>query len=145
MEAKTGTTVRDVPSHDFINAYAQHLKRSGKVELPKWVDLAKTATYKELSPYNPDWYFVRAASVARKIYLRKNTGIGALTKWYGGRARRGTRREHYETAPGSVIRHIVQQLETLGVVEANADGGRQITSQGQRDMDRIAREVRDQA
>ena len=28
-------TVKDVDTHEFINAYAQHLKRSGKIELPK--------------------------------------------------------------------------------------------------------------
>jgi hypothetical protein len=29
--ASTAKTVKDVPSHDFVRAYAAHLKRSGKV------------------------------------------------------------------------------------------------------------------
>ncbi len=29
--AGTAKTVKDVPSHDFVRAYAAHLKRSGKV------------------------------------------------------------------------------------------------------------------
>ena len=33
-----------------------------------WVDSVKTATYKELAPYDPDWFYIRAASVARKLY-----------------------------------------------------------------------------
>jgi small subunit ribosomal protein S19e len=44
----------------FITAYASHLKRSGKLEVPTWVDLVKTGAYKELAPYDPDWYYVRA-------------------------------------------------------------------------------------
>ena len=28
-------TVKDVDTHKFIVAYAEHLKRSGKIELPK--------------------------------------------------------------------------------------------------------------
>jgi len=31
-----------------------------QVEVPTWSDLVKTGTYKELAPYDPDWYFVRA-------------------------------------------------------------------------------------
>ena len=46
----------------FITAYASHLKRSGKLEVPTWVDLVKTGAFKELAPYDPDWYYVRAGS-----------------------------------------------------------------------------------
>ena len=44
----------------FIAAYSSHLKRSGKLEVPNWVDTVKTGSFKELAPYNPDWYYVRA-------------------------------------------------------------------------------------
>lgn len=57
---KRGITVKDVPATDFIAAYAKFLKRTGKVQVPKWVDVIKTGVHKELAPYNPDWYFVRA-------------------------------------------------------------------------------------
>ncbi|GER42281.1 40S ribosomal protein S19, partial [Striga asiatica] len=30
-------------------------------------DLVKTDVLKELAPYDPDWYYIRAASMARKI------------------------------------------------------------------------------
>jgi small subunit ribosomal protein S19e len=60
MSQKVGVTVKDVPAQEFVQAYAQHLKRSGKIRVPKWSDLVKTATYKELSPYDPDWYYIRA-------------------------------------------------------------------------------------
>lgn len=46
----------------FIAAYSSHLKRSGKLEVPVWVDLVKTGAYKELAPYDPDWYYVRAGA-----------------------------------------------------------------------------------
>ena len=44
----------------FIEAYSSHLKRSGKLEVPNWVDLVKTGTFKEQAPYDPDWFYVRA-------------------------------------------------------------------------------------
>ena len=60
--------------------------RSGKIKLPLYVDFVKTGPHKELSPYDKDWYYIRAASIARHIYLRKGVGIGALAKVYGGEA-----------------------------------------------------------
>ncbi|DAD49425.1 TPA_asm: hypothetical protein HUJ06_031977 [Nelumbo nucifera] len=68
-------------SHEFVKAYAAHLKRSGKMELPHWTDIVKTATFKELAPYGPDWYYTRAASMARKIYLRQGIGVGVLERF----------------------------------------------------------------
>ena len=60
MPETGGVTVKDVNSHDFVIAYAAHLKRIGKIEVPKWADLVKTAAFKELAPYDQDWYYIRA-------------------------------------------------------------------------------------
>lgn len=32
---------------------------SGKLEVPVWVDTVKTGAFKELAPYDPDWFYVR--------------------------------------------------------------------------------------
>ncbi|KAF9615515.1 hypothetical protein IFM89_024098 [Coptis chinensis] len=74
-----------------LSAYSAHLKRSGKMELPHWTNIVKTATFKELASYGPDWYYVRVASMARKIYLRQGIGVGGFRKIYGGRKRNGSR------------------------------------------------------
>eukprot|EP00212_Chloropicon_laureae_P003234 CAMPEP_0197486138 /NCGR_PEP_ID=MMETSP1311-20131121/1066_1 /TAXON_ID=464262 /ORGANISM="Genus nov. species nov., Strain RCC856" /LENGTH=152 /DNA_ID=CAMNT_0043029067 /DNA_START=16 /DNA_END=474 /DNA_ORIENTATION=- len=130
-------TVKDVDAHEFVKEYAKHLK--GKLTPCKNVDLIKTGSYKELAPYDPDWYFVRAASVARKIYLKQGIGIGKFRKIYGSTYRKGVRTEHFCKVSGGVIRHICQQLEKAGLVEKYAKkGGRVITSQGKRDLDLIA-------
>ena len=57
-----------VSADQFIAAYASHLKRSGKLEVPAWVDIVKTGSFKELAPYDPDWYYVRAGMLQHKIY-----------------------------------------------------------------------------
>ena len=61
-----------IPSaENFIKAYASHLKRSGKLEIPTWVDTVKTGTHKELAPYDPDWFYVRAGECSsRSEYMR---------------------------------------------------------------------------
>jgi hypothetical protein len=38
---------------------------------------------------NPDWWFVRAASMLRKLYLRGPIGVSRMRKFYGGRHRPG--------------------------------------------------------
>jgi small subunit ribosomal protein S19e len=137
-----GVTVKDVPSHDFVKALAEWLKKSGKIKLPDYVDYAKTAKHKELAPYDRDWYYVRAASVVRHIYLRRGVGVGGLQKVYGGRKRRGTRPGKYVLASASVHRHVLQQLEKMKLIEQDDEnGGRRITSKGQKDLDQIAGQV----
>lgn len=61
-----GITVRDVAAADFIKAYAEHLKNTGRVELPSWCDLVKTAPHKEMCPYDQDWYYIRAGERRRE-------------------------------------------------------------------------------
>ena len=39
-----------------------------QIEVPSWVDIVKTATFKELAPYDPDWYYIR-------------TGVYSSTMW----------------------------------------------------------------
>eukprot|EP00891_Asterochloris_glomerata_P005605 jgi/Astpho2/5605/Aster-02858 len=136
--------VRDVPAEAFIKAYAAHLKSNDKIQLPTWVDIVKTGAYKELPPYDPDWYYIRAASLARKVYMRQGMGIGAFRKHYGGRnKRKGAVPEHFAKASGGLIRHMLIQLEEQGLVEKHSGpkGGRKITAAGQRDLDLIAGSV----
>ncbi len=58
--------------------------RSGKVKQPEWVDLVKTALYKELAPFDEDWFLIRMASLARHIYIRAPIGVKTAKRIYGG-------------------------------------------------------------
>jgi small subunit ribosomal protein S19e len=111
------------------------------MEVPNWADVVKTGTYKELAPYDQDWFFVRCASMARKVYLKGPIGVGAFKKIHGGPSNRGVKPNHFKTASGSVARACLKQLEAIGVVSKHAQGGRIITPQGMRDLDRIAGRV----
>ena len=59
--------------------------RSGKMAVPEWVDLVKTAIAKELAPYDEDWFYTRTASIARHIYIRSPVGTRTLQKVYGSK------------------------------------------------------------
>ncbi|XP_014677464.1 PREDICTED: 40S ribosomal protein S19-like [Priapulus caudatus] len=137
-----GVSVKDVSQHEFVKAFSAFLKKSGKLKVPEWVDLVKTANYKELAPYDQDWYYTRCASVARHIYIRSPVGVGALIKIYGGRKNNGTSPSHYCVASSSIARKVLRSLEDLKMIEKDAAGGRRLTSQGRRDLDRIATQIK---
>lgn len=90
---------------------------------------------------NPDWYYVRAASIARKIYLNGGIGVGTLAHWYGGAAKKGNGAWHFRKASRGLIRHILINLQNAGTVELTENGGRRITSEGQMELDTIARTI----
>ncbi|PGH35856.1 40S ribosomal protein S19 [[Emmonsia] crescens] len=140
-----GVTVRDVDAQKFIEAYSAFLKRQGKLPIPGWVDTVKTSKGNELPPQSIDWYYVRAAAIARHIYLRKTVGVGRLRKVHGSLKNRGSRPSHHVDASGSVDRKVIQSLEKIGVLELDEEkGGRRITQSGQRDLDRIAKTTVDE-
>jgi small subunit ribosomal protein S19e len=135
---KVVVTVKDVSADKFIAAFSQHLKRQGRFEIPKWSDVVKTSKHKELPPYDPDWLYVRTASMVRKIYIRGGTGVGGFRKVYGGQKRRGTMTNTYSKGSGKIARYCLQQLEEMGLVEQDENGGRKITKEGQRELDTVA-------
>ena len=107
-----------------------------------WHDLIKTGTFKELCPQDPDWYYVRAASVARKVYLRGGVGVGAFQKIYGGAKSNGSRRPHFAKAAAGLHRNILQALTEIDLVAKKKDKkGRWITRSGQRELDTIASQL----
>lgn len=141
-----GVSVRDVPAQEFINAYAVFLQRQGKLEVPGYVDLVKTSVNSEMPPQESElWFYKRSASIARHIYLRKQVGVGKLNKLYGGAKNRGGKPSRHVDASGSINRKAVQGLEKLGVLEESAKGGRKISENGQRDLDRIAAQTLEEA
>lgn len=114
------------------------------MKVPDWVDIVKTGINKELAPINPDWYYVRCAAVARHVAVRSPVGVGALTKIFGGKKRRGVQPSKYVRGSSSIARKALQALEALKWIEKDPNGsGRRLTAQGRRDLDRIASQVKD--
>merc|ERR1712076_224072 len=116
-------------------------KKSGKMKVPEWVDLVKTNNRKELAPYDEDWFYIRAASMARHMYIRSPVGVSTVKKIYGIR-NNGSSPSHWAAGSGGVARKALQALEGLKLAEKDPNGGRRLTSQGRRDLDRIAAQIK---
>lgn len=74
-ERRLGVTVKDVSAENFIREYAAHLKRAGKLRMPKWVDYAKTGVAQELPPIDPNWMYVRAGTFSELHSLLWGGGL----------------------------------------------------------------------
>merc|ERR1740128_536677 len=110
--------------------------------VPEWVDIVKTGIAKELAPYDEDWFYTRTASVARHIYIRSPGGVATVQKIYGISKNNGSSPCHWSRPSGSVARKALQALEKLNLVEKDPNGGRRMTGQGRRDLDRIAAQLK---
>ncbi|MEM2987826.1 MAG: 30S ribosomal protein S19e, partial [Candidatus Bathyarchaeia archaeon] len=104
--------------------------------------IVKTGAHTQRLPDNPDWWFVRCASLLRKIYIHGPIGIERLRAEYGGRKDFGVRPEHAVKAGGTIIRKALQQLENAGLVEKFQNRGRRITKEGRKLLEDIAEDVK---
>eukprot|EP01006_Ploeotia_vitrea_P000855 TRINITY_DN103781_c0_g1_i1.p1 TRINITY_DN103781_c0_g1~~TRINITY_DN103781_c0_g1_i1.p1 ORF type:complete len:145 (+),score=8.25 TRINITY_DN103781_c0_g1_i1:21-455(+) len=134
-------TVRDVDAAKFVAAYAEVLKNNDKFIVPKWVEVVKTGVHKELAPYDPDWYFIRAAAIARAVYLKPGSGVGSLKVKFGSSGRKSSKGDHHRNAAGGIIRNCLMTLDELKITEPTANGGRKITRVGQQALDLIAGQI----
>ena len=132
-------SVYDVPADSLIEKVKEDLK--GKIKMPEWAAYVKTGHGRQRPPEQDDWWWIRAASVLRSIYLRGPVGVNRLRTKYGNRKDMGVRPERSAKAAGKIIRTILQQLESLGYVE-KTKRGRKITSQGQSYLDKLASSIK---
>ena len=135
-------TVKDVPTDKLIEKLSKELKKMKEVKPPEWAAFVKTGPHAERPPDNPDWWYVRAASLLRKIQLQGPIGVSKLRNWYGGRKKRGSKPEKHVKAGGKIIRLCLQQLEAAGLVKQMKTKGRVITPKGQAILDKVASDIR---
>jgi len=136
-------TPYDVPSFPLIEKLAKYLKENvDQVAPPEWALLAKTGSHVELPPQDPNWWYTRAASLMRKIYIYGPIGTQHLRFCYGGRKSRGVRPSHVRIGAGGNLRKIMQQLESAGLVEKDKNNGRILSSEGRRLVDSLSTEIK---
>ncbi len=136
--------IYSVSPHDLIEKMTQEFKSQKMVSPPEWASFVKTGTHKERPPMRDDWWYVRTASVLRTVALNGPIGVSKLRTKYGGRKRRGHAPDTFRRGSGSIIRTILQQLETAGMVkkvEKDLKKGRILDSKGQAFIDGCAKQL----
>ncbi len=136
------TTPHDVPASPFIEKLAKYLRENiDEVQPPPWASIAKTGAHVEKQPQNPNWWYIRCASILRKIYVHGPIGIEKLRADYGGRKDFGVKPEHAVKAGGGAIRKALQQLEAAGLIETTKPQGRKVTPKGRKLLQEIAEDL----
>lgn len=129
----------DVPASALLPRVAAELRSRQMVSPPPWAAFVKTGVSRQQAPTQPDWWYLRSASVLRKIYVRGTTGVERLAGDYGGKRDRGSAPYHARSGSRSVLREIVQQLEKSGLVRAYKNRGRRVSPEGLKLLDSAAR------
>ncbi|MBX5326770.1 MAG: 30S ribosomal protein S19e [Candidatus Bathyarchaeia archaeon] len=136
-------TPYDVPSSALIEKLARYLKENiDQITPPDWAQLVKTGSHTDRPPHNPNWWYTRAASLLRKIYIHGPIGTQHLRYYYSGRKDRGVRPEHVRIGAAGNIRKILHQLESAGLIERNKNRGRVISAEGRRLLDSLSTEIK---
>jgi len=133
-------SVYDVPADRLIKKAAEKLKEIPEVKPPEWMEFAKSGSHRERTPEQEDFWYVRCASILRKLYLGSPIGVSRMRREYGGRKHRGVKPERFRKGSGSVAREALQQLEKAGFVE-HSKKGRSISGKGKSFLDSAALEA----
>ena len=137
------TTAYDVPADILITKLSSYIKENHKeITPPEWAAHVKTGSHVKRVPQVPDWWFVRTASLLRKLYLDSPVGVQRLRKEYGGRKRRGNSPAHHGIAGGSIIRTSLQQLEKAGLVNKAEKRGRSLSAKGRSLLDAMSTQIK---
>ena len=131
------TTAFDVSPDILIKKLGEELKKKPEMKPPAWTPFVKTGVHRELPPEDPDWWYVRAGAVLRRIYRDGPVGVQRLRSVYGGTRDRGSRPNKFRKGSGAILRKVLQQLETAGLVE-KSKSGRNISAAGRAFVDEIA-------
>ena len=137
-------TLFDAPADALIEALAADLE--DRIDAPDWATYAKSGPDREFPPEEEDFWYVRAASVLRRVAIDGPVGVDRLSTHYGGTTGGSNRYRvapnHRSDASEKVIRTILQQLEEAGLVERPPnDEGRVVSAEGRSLLDSTAGEV----
>ena len=139
-------TVYDVPAEKLILKVSEKLKENDKIVPPEWAEFAKTGIHTERAPVQQDWWYTRAASIMRKLYVKGPMGTSKLAGEYGGFNDRGCKPNKAVKGSRNIVRKCLIQLQDAGLLEATQDKqGRKISPAGQKLLDNSAKEVVDES
>ncbi|MFQ6089485.1 MAG: 30S ribosomal protein S19e [Candidatus Methanofastidiosia archaeon] len=135
------TTVYDVPANILVERVKEELKELEEIHPPEWSRFVKTGVSRERPPEDKDWWYKRAASLMRRLYLDGPVGVTKLSRFYGKRKNRGHKPEKFRKGSEAILRRLLSQLKNAGYVKTSKKG-RELTPEGISFLDRLSFEVK---
>ncbi len=135
------SVVYEMPAKDYNLRLADILKNIPEFKQPEWIFFVKTGTAKQRPPQEEFFWYKRAASILRQIYIHNVVGVNRLRTRYGSKKNRGMRPERFKKGSGKIIRMILQQAENAGLLEKYNEpkkrAGRRLTKKGKEIMEGV--------
>lgn len=135
------SSVYELKSDEYNTKLAEALKKIPEFKVPEWSLFVKSGVAKVKPPTHKDFWFKRAASILRQAYVKKIVGVNRLRTRYGSKQNRGMTPEKFRKASGKIIRTILQQAESAGLLEKHniprKRAGRKLTAKGRELMEGI--------
>lgn len=124
----------------YNDLLAEALKQIPEMAAPEWIAFVKSGTSKKRAPEDEDFWYKRSASILRQLYIKGVVGVQKLRTRYGSRKDRGMRPAKFKKGSGKIVRSILQQAETAGLVEKvdRLQFGRRLTQKGRDFLDSIS-------
>lgn len=125
--------MQQVDHQELVEKLAVKLKEH--CTAPDWANYVKTGHGRQRPPIRQDWWQVRSAAILLSVQKLGPVGVSKLTVKYGNRKNKGMKPEREARGSGSVIRTILQQLESAKLIQQAQKGvhkGRIITTKGTR-------------
>jgi small subunit ribosomal protein S19e len=123
----------------LIQILAEKLKDFPEIKPPEGSQFWKTASYKELAPNDSEnFWYIRSASILRKVKKYGPIGVNKLRKHYSGRDKKSKGLNSSSKGGGKIIRVILQQLEKGNLVIKDGKNGRKVSPEGTSLLERTA-------
>jgi len=135
------TTAYDVPPQKLLESVSEKLKKMKALAPPDYLTYVKSGAGRERQPYDDDWWYLRCASLLRKLYIHGPLGVNRLSRLFGNKKNRGMKPEKRRRGSRSIIQDALVRLERVELVE-RAKNGRKLTSKGVSLLDKTAHEIK---
>ena len=116
-------SIQQYDAQKVISALAAEIKQLPECKMPEWAGFVKTGVGRQGPPTDSDWWYVRSASILRKVAVLGPIGVNKLRRFYGGKKRNGYAPAHFARGSGKIIRVILQQLTAAGLIKEQAISG----------------------
>ncbi len=130
-----------MPAGEYNTKLTEILKNIPEFKQPEWVDFVKTGVAKQRPSQEKDFWYKRAASILRQIYIHETVGVNRLRTRYGSKKNRGMKPERFRKGSGKIIRVILQQAEKAGLLEKSKEqkkrAGRKLTENGKKLLESV--------
>lgn len=124
--------VKTIQAGKYNSLLASALKDYKEFKAPEWIVFVKSGHGKQRPIEDEDFWYNRAASILRQVYLRGTVGVERLRSRYGNRKDRGKQPARFVKSSGKILRLILQQAESAELL-TKSEGkvkGRILTEKG---------------